>query len=172
MSLISGTANVPLVKRSLRKFTALGEKATGDDFRMVVDGYPDLEFLVQSVQMPPAKREMVEIVGPHGVQVQQQGKIMNAHEIPVTFIETVEGDALKAIRQWVKNKEYHTVNLALVSEESPNSNEWTSVTLEGCWIESEGIELSVEDNAPLKPTGTLHANWVSYFDEAGNLLSW
>ena len=169
---ILGPANVPLVKRSWSRFISLGEKAKADDFRMTFDGYPNLEFLVQTANMPPIKREMVEIVGPHGVQVQQQGKIINAHEVPVTFIETVSGIVLGTLRNWVKEKKYLTVKIAPVSEAQPISVRWNTAVFEQTWIESDAIEFSTEDNAPLKPACTLHVNWVSYFDEDGSILPW
>ncbi|MFA5618462.1 MAG: hypothetical protein WDK95_16740 [Syntrophorhabdaceae bacterium] len=171
MALTFGGAAAALRKTSLNKFVALGEKATSDDFRLHIDAYPELEYLVQAAQMPALKREMVEIVGPNGVQVQQQGKLINAGELPITFIETIDGKLLAALRQWVTQKEYHTVTLALISEGENVSNENTTIVLEGCWLESEPIELSVDDNTALKPTGTLHYNWHSGYDEgqAGNL---
>lgn len=159
-----GPANVPLIKTALNKFVSLGEKAKADDFRMTVEGYSDLEFLVQTASLPPIKREMVELFGPHGVQVQQQGKIINAHEVPITFVETVEGDLLKTLRGWVKEKKYLRVTLELLSEASPTAGSYKKVTFENTWIESDAIEFSVEDNAPLKPNCTLHVNWVDYFD--------
>jgi hypothetical protein len=167
-----GSANVALVKKSLNKFLSMGEKATSDDFRMTVEGYSELEFLIQTGQLPPIKREMVEIVGPHGMQVQQQGKIINAHEVPITFIETVSGAVLGVLRDWVKNKRYLTVTLAMLSEGDTQSSKAATVRFENCWIESDAIEFSVEDNTPLKPAATLHVNWVSYFDEDGNTLNW
>lgn len=171
MPLIFGNADVSLRKFSLNKFVAMGEKATADDFVMTVYEFPDMEFLIQAAQMPPIKREMVEIVGPHGIQVQQQGKIINAGELPITFIETVHGDALGMLREWVRDKLYLTVSIGLTSEAEPVGSQNASVTLEGCWLESEAIELSVDDNTPLKPTGTLHYNWAGWY-ESGQTVSW
>ncbi len=165
-------ANASLRRRSLNKFVAIGEKATSDDFEMRVQEFPDMRFLVQAAQMPPIKREMVEIVGPHGIQVQQQGKLINAGEIPITFIETVHGDVLQMLKRWVRQKMYLTVILSLTSEGSPFGTPNTSVTLEGCWLESEGIELSVDDNTPLKPTGTLHYNWPSWYTDDSDTADW
>jgi hypothetical protein len=164
MPLMFGAASAALRKSSLNKFVAMGEKATADDFQLRIEAYPEIEFLVQAAQIPPLRREMVEIVGPHGVQVQQQGKLINAGELPITFLETIDGKLLSLLRQWVTKKEYHTVTLALVSEGEQMSNMNTTFTLEGCWFESEAIELSVDDNTPLKPTGTLHYNWHSGYD--------
>jgi len=172
MPLQFGSANVPLRWSSLSKFVALGEKATADDFMIKIQDYPDFEFLVQAAQMPPIKREMTEIVGPHGVQVQQAGKIINAGELPITFIETINGNMLSIIRQWVRDKEYHTVIMALTSEAAPTSNEYTTCVLEGCWLESEASEMTVDDNTPLKPTGTLHYNWAGWYETTGGNLSW
>lgn len=175
MPLSFGSANADLAKSSLNRFVALGEKAIGADFQLRVAAYPNLEYLVQAAQMPIIGREPVELFGPHGVQVRQQGKIMNAGEIPITFIETVSGEMLSILRQWVANKEYHTVVMALVSEAYASSVAATTCVLEGCWLASEPIELSVEDSAtPLKPTGTLNYNWAGWYgaDALAEILTW
>jgi len=166
--------NVPLVKGSYKKMVSLGEGAKGDDFRMVIERYPNLEYLVQATQLPGLKREMIETKGPHGVMFQQQGNIMNAQDITITFKEVISGKALAALRDWVKNKRYLRINLALVSESQPESTDPGSFTLEDCWIEIDGIDLSVEDTTVLvKPTGTIHANWINWpGDEEEETLAW
>jgi len=163
MALFTGTANVPLIKSAFAGFVGLGEKAKADDFQMTIQGFNDLKFLVQTAQWPAIKREMVEITGPHGIQVKQQGKITNAHELPITFIETVQGHVLRDLRTWVKEKSYRQVTLKLLSEAQPNPNDYTSLLMDFCWFASEPVENSTEDNAPLKVSGTLYVNWVSYF---------
>ena len=48
----------------------------------------------------------------------------------------------------------------------PTSNADVTWILEDSWIELEGVDLGVEDGATLiKPSGTLHVNWVSHFDD-------
>ena len=166
-------ANIPLVKSSYRRFVSMGEGAKGDDFRMTIAGYSDLEFLVQITQMPEMKREMVEGFGPHGVQFKQQGKFLNAVDVPITFKEVVSGKALEALRDWVKNKYYLEVMLGLISESQEQSPVSATVRMEDCWIEIDGIDLSVEDGTTLvKPAGTLHTNWVSWLDDDQDDLSW
>jgi hypothetical protein len=155
-------ANIPFSKTSYKKFVSLGEKATGDAFKMVVEGYPDLEFLVSATQLPPLAREQVESYGPGGVKFVQQGRFKNAVDVTITFLETLQGHAYKAIRDWVANKKYLTVNLSLASE-GGEAVAGTAFTLEDTWIELDGVDLSTEDNTVLKASGTLHANW---FDPA------
>jgi len=167
-----GESNVPLVKKSFNKFLAMGEKATGDNFRMTVAEYPDLEFMVQATQLPPIRRELVEYNGPHGVQVKQQGRIINAHDITITFIENIAGDILKTVREWVHKKKYLEMTLSLVSEAETGSSVPNTVVLEHTWIESEAIDLAVDDNTPIKPSATLHANWVTYYDDGGEIQGW
>lgn len=63
-----------------------------------------------------------------------------------------------------------TVKLALAGESYPTSNANNSWLLEDCWIELEGVDLSYEDGASLvRPSGTLHANWISHFDDDQNV---
>lgn len=172
MANITGVvARVPLIKKTYKKFVALGEKATGDDFRMVIEGYPDLEYLVQGVQYPPIGREPVETFGPHGVQFVQQGRPRNIVESPITFVETLSGAAYAALRDWVINKRYLEVHLSAVAE-SEDGNKHNSFILYDSWVEVEGYDLSVEDATIVKPTGTLHGNWNSGFDTDDHSLEW
>jgi hypothetical protein len=165
--------NVPLVKNSYKKLVSMGEGVKGDDFRMTIEGYPDLEFLVQSTQLPALKREMIESKGPHGVMFNQQGNFMNAQDITITFKEVISGKALEALRAWVKNKGYKQVTLALISESLPDSAIANSVVMEDAWIEIDAIDLSVDDTTTLiKPTGTIHGNWVTWADEEQETLPW
>ena len=174
MSNISNvTQNVPLLKSSYQNLLAQGEGAKADDFRMVFEGSSGIEFLVQASQLPAMKREVIESRGPHGVQFVQQGVFLNAVEVPITFKEVIEGVALNFLIDWVKNKRYLTVTLALISESLPESNVDNTVVLEDCWIEMDGVDLSVDDGTSLvKPAGTLHANWVNYLDDEKETLPW
>jgi hypothetical protein len=165
--------SIPLVKQSYKNLVSLGEGAKGDDFRMVIDEYPDLEFLVQATQLPALKRELIESKGPHGVMFNQQGNFMNAQDITVTYKEVISGKTLEALRDWVKNKKYLQVNLSLVSESQPEATAANSVVLEDAWIEIDAVDLSVDDTTVLvKPTGTIHGNWVTWADEEQETLAW
>jgi hypothetical protein len=165
--------NVPLVKNSYKNLVSMGEGAKADDFRMTIEGYPDLEYLVQSTQLPALKREMIESKGPHGVMFNQQGNFMNAQDITIAFKEVISGKALEALRSWVTNKEYLQITLALVSESQPESVYANSVVLEDAWIEIDAVDLSVDDTTVLvKPSGTIHGNWVTWPDEEQETLPW
>lgn len=166
--------NVPLVKNSYKKLVSLGEGAKGDDFRMTFSEYPDLEFLVQSTQLPEMKRDLIESRGPHGVMFNQQGTLKNAGDITITFKEVISGEALACLSECVREKKYLTVTLALISESQPDSTSQNTVVMEDAWFEMDGVDLSVDDTTTLvKPSGTLHYNWVSWFDEEeGATLSW
>lgn len=164
--------SIPLVKRSYQKLLSYGEGATAEDFRMVVEGYLDLEFLVQAAQLPPLGREPVEGFGPHGVQFTQQGRYKNIAEVPVTFKEVLSGVTYAAARDWVLNKRYLMVTLGLLAESEPNSNPYNTVVMYDTWLELEGVDLSVEDSTLVKPTGTLHANWLDYLDQNGVSMGW
>ena len=165
------TPRVDLIRQSYKKFAGLGEKALANEFKMIIEGYRNLEYLVNATQLPPLKREMIESFGPHGIQFQQQGRVMNAHEVPITFIETLSGEAYRAIRDWVTNKRYLEVVLSMLSE-SQDGNRYTSVAMFDTWIELDGVDLSVEDATVLKVAGTLHCNWVTWFDPEDYSLSW
>lgn len=165
--------NIPMVKNSYKNLVSMGEGAKADDFRMTIEGYDDLEYLVQATQLPAIKREMIESKGPHGVMFNQQGNFMNAQDITITFKEVISGRALEAIRDWVREKKYLQVTLALISESLPESEGSNSVVLEDAWIEIDAVDLSVDDTTVIvKPTGTIHGNWVTWADEEQETLPW
>jgi len=173
MANISGVqGNVALVKKSYKKLLALGEGVSGDEFKMIIEGYPDLTYLVQTSQLPALMRENIESYGPHGVQFNQQGRFKNAQDVSITFKEVITGVAYAALREWVKEKKYLKVTIGLVGESFTTSNEHNTVVLEDTWIEMEGGDLSVEDGTTLvKPSGTLHANWVGWLDGESETIS-
>lgn len=174
MSSVTGNEQaLDKVKQSYKNMLALGEGANGADFRMTFEGYDDLEFLVQSTQLAAMAREMIESKGPHGVSFNQQGNFKNAVDVTFTVKEVVTGKAREALVSMVRNKEYVTITLAMISESQPTSNQFTTVVYEDSWIELDGTDLSVDDGAVLvKPTGTIHANWVNWLDDETDTLSW
>ena len=166
--------NIPNVNKSYKKLLSLGEGTKGDDFRLTIEGYPDLEFLVQTAELPDLKREMIESYGPHGVKFLQEGKFLNAGDMAISFKEVINGTAYAALRTLIKDKVYFQANLALISESKPSSVAGTTIQLSDCWIEIDKTSLSVEDGTQLvKPTGTLHYSWVSWLDaEAATPMEW
>ncbi|MFZ4440395.1 MAG: hypothetical protein ACOYOS_18385 [Syntrophales bacterium] len=165
--------SVPLVKNSYKSLLSMGEGAKGDDFRMTIEGYSDIEYLVQATQLPAIKREMIESKGPHGVMFNQAGNFMNAQDVTITFKEVITGKALEVIRDWVKEKKYLTVTIALISESAPESVTANSVVLEDAWLEIDAVDLSVDDTTSLvKPAGTIHGNWVTWADDEQETLPW
>lgn len=163
---------IPLVKMSYQKLLSFGEGATSDDFKMTIEGYPDMDILIQATQLPPVAREAIEGFGPHGVQFTQMGRYKNIAEVPITFKEVLSGYVYQMVRDWVLNKLYLTVILGLISESAIQSNIYNTVRMYDTWLELEGVDLSVEDATLIKPAGTLHANWVDYLDPSGPLLDW
>lgn len=166
-------ANPGNVNKSYKKLLSYGEGAKSDDFRMTFEDEADIEFLVQATQLPEIKREMVETYGPHGVKFNQAGKILNAGDMTITIKEVVTGKAYEFLRKVVKEKKYLEIKLACLGESKPDSPESLTVTLYDAWLEIDALDLSVEDGTTLiKPAGTIHYNWVSYFDDSGSSMSW
>ena len=160
MGSISGVqADVNLLRETYKKMTSLGEVIKGQDFKMSVEGYSDLEFVIQSSTTPPTKREVVETYGPFGVKSIQQGRFMNEVEMQITFKETISGVVYAALTDWAKNKKYLDVTLELISESLSTPIDPHTWLIEDCWIELDGADLSVEDAVPLKPSGTLHGSY-------------
>ena len=160
MSNISNVVgNVPAMKAKYSSLLALGEGATSEDFEMVIDSDDDLKLLVQTSQIPALAREQIETFGPNGVQFVQQGRFKNIAEVPISFKEVITGVVYRKIRGLVVNKSYVDIELSLINEAGEVGFE---LALEDCWIELEGVDLSVEDATLVKPTGTIHANWVNW----------
>lgn len=162
--------NVPIIKKGYRKLLSLGEGVASDEFIMTFEGYPDMRFLVQTTQLPALVRENIESYGPQGVQFNQQGRFKNAQDVPISFKETIHGHAYDFLRDLVTNKKYITVKLTTAGESYLDGNQHTALRMEDCWLEFEGVDLSVEDGASLvRPNGTIHANWCSWCDDdSGN----
>lgn len=160
MGNISGVVSgVPLVKAKYAGLLALGEGATSEDFEMVIGGFASLTFLIQTTQIPNLAREQIETFGPHGVQFVQQGRYKNIAEIPISFKEVVSGIVYTQLRLLVINKTYVDIDLFLNNEAGIPG---LVLNMEDCWIELEGVDLSVEDATLIKPTGTIHANWINW----------
>lgn len=155
--------NVPKLKQNYKKLLGLGEGVTSDEFIMTFEGNNDVRYLVQSTQIPALQREVIETRGPFGVQFNQQGVYKNMQDISITFKETIKGHAYAFLRDLVVNKRYITIKLTLAGESFPTGNAFDGLVLEDCWIELEAADLSVEDSGTLiRPSGTIHANWVGH----------
>jgi hypothetical protein len=156
-------AEIEMLRHSYKKFLALGDKAIGADFTMKIAEYPELEYLVQAVQIPKLGRELIEGFGPRGVKFNHQGRPENAGETTVTFVETLSGKLYTAIRDWVVNKRYLDVEITLGGDDM----EGFGLTLRESWLVLDAADLSVEDATLVKPAGTLYYNWPSLFDSSG-----
>jgi len=171
-NIVGPSGNISPIKRLYKKWLSYGEKITGNEYKMSFDGYPDLNYLVTSSQLPALQREVVESYGPMGVKFNQMGRYVNAQDVPVGFSEVIEGKMYSALREIVRQKIYLDITIGLVSESQSTSSPFATVVLEDSWIELEGVDLSDEDGAALiKPAGTIHANWVSWVDEDGQTIS-
>jgi hypothetical protein len=146
--------------------TAMGEGALGSNYRMVADGH-DIEFLVQSTQIPGFKREAVDGKGPRGVSFKQQGNLLNADDITISFKEVIAGTAYAFIKRCIREKLYLTWTLSLVSESNPEGNAATTFSLYDAWLELDATDLSNDDGTQfVKPSGTIHYQWHSGLDES------
>lgn len=153
--------NIDTFRQSYNKLVAKGEGLLGTDFKMTIENYPDITILVQSTQIPPFNREMVETYGPHGVRFLQQGNWNNAGEMPITFKEVIKGETYQMIRDWIVNKRYLKVTLEMSPESLPSGVPPLKFTMHDCWLNIDGVDLSVEDRAAIvRPAGTLYANFI------------
>lgn len=163
MAKITGSVgNVALFQESYDTHVAKGEGLIGTDFILEIEGYEDNATLIQAFQMPEVHREQIESFGPMGVIFHQAGNYKNAMEIPITFKEVIKGDIYQMIRDWCVEKKYLKCKLKATPESLNGTgsapHDWI---LHDCWMNIDGVDLSVEDRASLvKPSGTLFANYV------------
>lgn len=163
MAKITGAVgNVGLFKESYEKLVAKGEGLIGTDFKLSIESYEGVsEVLVQAFQIPPMMREMIESYGPMGVRFLQAGNFNNAAEIPITFKEVIKGEVYEMVRDWVANKKYLKVRLIMTPESAPSGVKPLTFVMHDCWMNLDGVDLSVEDRGSLvKPSGTLHSNFI------------
>lgn len=153
--------NTDVFRQSYNKLVAKGEGLLGTDFKMTIEGYTDMSVLIQATQIPPMNREMVETYGPLGVRFLQAGNYNNAAEVPITFKEVIKGDIYKMVRDWIVNKKYLKVTLETSPESLPEGVAPLKFIMHDCWLNLDGVDLSVEDRAAIvKPAGTLIANFI------------
>ena len=168
MGIFTGSTDLRLVKQTYSNFVSIGSKISAADFMARIDGYSNMQYLVKTFQLPPMQREMMELTGPLGVMVQQQGKPINAFEASITFQETVDGHVMAMLHDWVANRRYRNIEVQYICEENANPNRWQKIKLFDCWLSMDAQDLSTEDSAaPLQITCPLHVNWCSWFDVNG-----
>lgn len=153
--------NTEVFRKSFNKLVSKGEGLIGTDFKMTFEQYPEITVLVQTTQIPPVLREMIETFGPHGVRFLQAGNYNNAAEIPISFKEVIKGESYQMIRDWIVNKRYLKVTLEMDPESLPGGSAPLKFIMHDCWLNIDGVDLSVEDRASIvRPAGTLHANFI------------
>ena len=162
---IPASGHIDVLKKSFQSRIALGNPAISAEFKLTIPEYPDLSVLATNISVPALKRAVVETFAGMGVKFIAQGGFDNAYESPVTFQEVEAGNLYKALKDWVGNKKYLDITVALVSEEHPDGIPDHTFVINECWLEMDPAELSVEDvTMAVKPAGTLHG---SYFPETG-----
>lgn len=154
--------NVGFLKKAYKQDKALGQKLKGYEFKLTIEGYEHLTPMVRSAQFPAIKRTPVEDKGAMGVSVPSHGALENSGEITITFIETVKGDLLKALRQIIVNGEEPKITMEATPEstagEAPKS---LIFEMEDCLLACDAIDGSTEDTAALlKPSVTVTYGWL------------
>lgn len=157
----NAAGNMGFLKQKFLKNVNAGEKMMGAEFKMTLDEYPEMEYLIRSTQMPAMGRAEVEDFGQNGLKINQQGTVENSGEVAVTFAETISGEGLRIIREIIREKKYVNVNI----ESTPESTAGVGADshkfkLEFCKFRTDAIDLSTEDTAAVvKPSLTIGYNW-------------
>lgn len=154
--------NMPLLRTSYSEFVALGHKAKASDFIFVLRGLENIKSLVQGVQIPEMGREIMELFTTFGVDFKQQGGFKMSGEMPISFVETVNGDVYRRIRESTVKKCYLEGFLMLACEELPAGVAPLKFSFKDSWINLDAVDLSVEDtNSAVKPSGTFIYNGLT-----------
>lgn len=141
--------DLDLVKESFSKVVNYGEYQTGDAWKLEIDGYDDLTWLVLNVQIPEVTRTRIEDFGPMGVQINRPGKIKNAVDITMTFKEVRAGNSLDTLMELAKTGKFFDFTLTLLPDGEPKR-------YEDCFIETlNALDLAYEDNTVCKPNVTI-----------------
>lgn len=134
--------NTAAIKQKLIKHRQAGEKALAAQYKMTFEGFPDLEIVVASTQLPGIRRAQVESYGPMGTKSDQQGPVENGGEFTAQIFQTLKGKQLKTLREMVKNKTViKSIDVALTPE-STNLETIDGVKLEECWIAVDAVDLA------------------------------
>lgn len=149
-----------LLKTHYNRNKAAGEKAMGFEYSMKILQHPELNVLVRSSQYPAFQREDVEDTGNMGLKFTQYGALINSGEITFTLAETIQGMALKTLKDIVFNKQYVDIEIALTPESSGCATT-NPIYLRDCTLKTDAVDLANEDTtAIIKPSVTAHYNWI------------
>lgn len=150
------------LKKKYEANKAQGEKLGGTEFVMKFPGYPNLEALVRTAQIPMMQREDVEDFGPNGVKFSQYGPLTNSGEIQVQVVETITGEVCKMVVDVVANKKYLDITLQAAAESlAGDAVAAHKYEMLDCKIACDQIDLSTEDVTTLvRPSLRITYNWV------------
>lgn len=155
--------NRPYMKDMYIKNKQAGEKLLANNFRLVIEGFEDLEVLVRSTQYPAMGYADAEDFARGGLTMVQAGSLENSGEITVTATETIKGDVLKTLKDIILNKMYVDIKLHTEAESLGGAIPFSSCKMLDCKLRSDAIEFSVEDPAALvKPSFTIKYGWVDH----------
>ncbi len=152
--------NKAAVKAQVQAIRALGERINNAGFIMTFSDAPEMTIRIASTQLAEMKRQVIEGYGPLGVQINQQGNLMNAGEITVQIDEYLDAKTGQFVCDSVDNKHYFDyVDISLVAEDNGFAPIFTQ-RLEDVWLGSDSLDLSVEDvTTTTKWPLTLNYNW-------------
>lgn len=133
---------------SYQKLSSLGQCLATNQFYLSVIGENNIRFLVETYLPPISKRrEPIRTYGPLGVQFVQQGSICHDWQCELNFMETIKGEQLKFIYDWVQNnKEYKCIFL---KEENR-----IVLHLDSCFLK---IKSNTYKDVLVRPQGILYA---------------
>lgn len=157
------------LKKKYEANKAQGEKLNGSEYKMTFPGYPNLETLIRTAQIPMMQREDVEDFGPNGVKFSQYGPLTNSGEIQVQCVETLTGEVCKMVVDVVANKKYLDISLQASAESlAGDAVAAHKFELLDCRIAMDQVDLSTEDVTTLvRPSLRIIYNWVD--NEADDL---
>lgn len=142
LSLRGQKGNPAYLKQQLMKHRQAGEKQLACQFRVKIEGYPDLDILCAAAQLPALKRVLVESNGPMGTQSNQQGPLENAGVATWQIHETIKGDTLRTLRKLIKNGETVPSVKLEMTPESAGGSVTGGIELLECWFETDSVDFA------------------------------
>jgi len=153
-------ANKGYLRKRFNQSVAAGERLVGADYWMVIRGYENLSILIRTTQLGEFTREDVEDFVPSGVKINQHGVFRNQGEFQFQCAETISGEVLKAVKEWVMEKVYIDIDIYLATESNGGEQGKPIRSYEMVKLYCDAVDLASEDvTVVVRPSMRAVFNW-------------
>lgn len=153
----NATGDTNILKKAFARNAALGERAIGSDFEMIIKGAENLTALVRTAQTPEIGRgDPIEDFGQFGQCFQQYGAIKRDGDIVANLVELRDGTTVDTLKKLIDDKKYVDIDLYLVGEGQKRRG-WR---LETCLLKCDAADLDTSNRTGvIQIPLNIHYNW-------------